>query len=260
MIAIANLIFFVSTAFAQAPVDDPCKPDEPRPECKNIEAFNLGGGNLNVRSAPAANGKILGTIKDGTILKAKAGSENASWMGVEYKASQAYVSKTYARCTTKEDPPAPPTSTYAWTVPAYRSVCQNYGNKIAYQSCGFHTGLDICASQGAAIVALAAGKVVHVGPLWLDGAKQGRGPYSIVLDHGNGTYSTYGHNSKTIVAIGDDVNVGQKIGEVGSLGYSSGPHLHLEVLTNTAWTGNWRAPFANACTKYVDPLKYAAKP
>src|SRR5690606_15480838 len=119
---------------------------------------------------------------------------------------------------------------YAWTVPSSTRICQGYKVPISYQTCGFHTGLDICAAQGADIVAMADGKVIHVGPLWYDGANQGRGPYSVVIDHGNGLISTYGHQSKTIVKAGDKVISGQKIGEIGSLGYSSGPHLHLEVL------------------------------
>jgi murein DD-endopeptidase MepM/ murein hydrolase activator NlpD len=119
---------------------------------------------------------------------------------------------------------------------------------------------------------MASGTVVHVGPLWLNGPGIGRGPYSIVIDHGDSMYSTYGHNSKTIVKNGDKITAGQKIAEIGSLGYSSGPHLHLEVLENTKWTGNWKNPFLDDCdtttknltlsqklarAKYKNPLNYA---
>lgn len=274
MIAILSLMFFFSTAFAQAPVDDPCKPqDPPKPECASIEAFNLGGGYLNVRSAPNTSAKILGTIKQGTILKAKSALQADGWLGVEYKAAQAYLSATYARCSAATVPtPEPKPSAYAWTVPSSKRVVQGFENPIKYQTCGFHTGIDIGAVRGADIVSLADGKVIHVGHLWLQSSASeptcsngkssgsGRGPYSVVIDHGNGMYSTYGHNSRTIVKIGDQVTSGQKIGEIGNLGYSCGPHLHLEVLTNTAWTGNWSAPFTSACGKYVDPLNYAKKP
>ncbi len=251
IVAIAAFLFHRTAKGAELP---DCKP----PACPYVETTNLGTGNLNVRSGAGTNSKVLGLVKQGVTLESR-GEKQGNWFPVTWNTMQAFISADFAKCVERMPDPAPipAPSKYAWTVPAYTSICQNYGNKIAYQSCGFHTGTDICAKQGAAILALADGKVVHVGPLWLDGAGQGRGPYSVVMDHGGGMYSTYGHNSKTIVKAGDVLKAGEKIGEVGSLGYSSGPHLHLEVLTNTAWTGNWRAPFASACSKYVNPTNYA---
>ncbi len=253
IVAIAAFLFHRTAKGAELP---DCKP----PACPYVETTNLGTGNLNVRSGAGTSYKVLGTVKQGVILDST-GEKTGSWYPVSYNSQKAFISATYGKCvaTKPADPvPVPPVvGKYAWPVPAYTSICQNYGNKITYQTCGFHTGMDICAKSGADILALANGKVIHVGPLWLDGTGQGRGPYSVVIDHGNGMFSTYGHNSKTIVAIGDQVTSGQKIGEVGSLGYSSGPHLHLEVLENTTWTGNWRAPFTgNACTKYKNPADY----
>jgi len=145
---------------------------------------------------------------------------------------------------------------FTWPCPQSHSYCQAFGVPIDYQTCGFHTGLDTCGSDGEPILSMADGRVVHVGPMWLDGAGVGRGPYAIIVQHSPGFYSTYGHNRTARVQEGACVTRGQTIAEMGNLGYSYGPHLHLEVLTNTSFTGDWQTPFSNACNHYEDPMDY----
>lgn len=153
--------------------------------------------------------------------------------------------------------PRPAAGQGAWPVPSQTRICQRFRNPIQYQTCGFHTGVDICtAASGSAIVAMAAGKVVHVGPMWYDRPGSGRGPYAIIVQHSPGFYSTYSHDRVALVKVGDCVRRGQKIAEVGSLGYSHGPHLHFEIVEGT-FTGNWKVPFSNACSAYRDPTRYA---
>jgi murein DD-endopeptidase MepM/ murein hydrolase activator NlpD len=85
-----------------------------------------------------------------------------------------------------------------------------------------HTGLDFRAQTGDPVRATANGKVVSAG--WSGG--YGR---MIEIDHGNGLSTRYGHLSEIDVKIGDSVKIGQVIGEVGSTGRSTGPHLHYET-------------------------------
>jgi murein DD-endopeptidase MepM/ murein hydrolase activator NlpD len=85
-----------------------------------------------------------------------------------------------------------------------------------------HTGLDIRASTGDPVHATADGKVVRAG--WAGG--YGR---MIEIDHGNGLSTRYGHLSRIDVTVGEHVKIGQVIGEVGSTGRSTGPHLHYET-------------------------------
>jgi murein DD-endopeptidase MepM/ murein hydrolase activator NlpD len=85
-----------------------------------------------------------------------------------------------------------------------------------------HTGLDFRAAMGDAVRATANGKVVSAG--WSGG--YGR---MVEIDHGNGLSTRYGHLSEIGVKIGDAVKIGQVIGEVGSTGRSTGPHLHYET-------------------------------
>lgn len=85
-----------------------------------------------------------------------------------------------------------------------------------------HAGIDIATRHGTPIVSPARGRVVFTGS---------RGPLgrSIVLDHGFGVKTVYGHISEIRVATGDRVERGQEIATVGNSGRSTGPHLHYSV-------------------------------
>jgi murein DD-endopeptidase MepM/ murein hydrolase activator NlpD len=86
-----------------------------------------------------------------------------------------------------------------------------------------HTGWDIAIDAGTPAGATGAGKVITAG--W---SSVGYGLH-VVIDHGNGLKTLYGHLSKLEVAEGDEIVLGQTVGLVGSTGNSTGPHLHYEV-------------------------------
>jgi len=86
----------------------------------------------------------------------------------------------------------------------------------------FHEGIDIAAAEGKSVSATVAGRVTFSGSI------AGYGNV-IEVDHGDGVTTRYAHNSKNLVAAGDDVQAGQVIALVGSTGHSTGPHLHFEV-------------------------------
>ncbi|HEU4869232.1 MAG TPA: peptidoglycan DD-metalloendopeptidase family protein [Pyrinomonadaceae bacterium] len=89
----------------------------------------------------------------------------------------------------------------------------------------FHSGQDIEAAWGAPVVSGAAGKVSFVG--WQNGYGQ-----LVIVDHGGGLTTRYGHLSHIDVALDQTVSRGQLLGKVGSTGRSTGPHLHYEVRIN----------------------------
>ncbi len=89
----------------------------------------------------------------------------------------------------------------------------------------YHSGLDIGGDYGLPIVAAASGTVIHSG--WISGYG-----YTVILDHGGGITTLYGHNSSLSVDVGDYVSQGQTIAICGSTGNSTGPHCHFEVREN----------------------------
>ena len=89
----------------------------------------------------------------------------------------------------------------------------------------FHSGQDIEADMGAPVVAGARGRVFFVG--WQNGYGQ-----LVIVDHGGGLSTRYGHLSHIDVDAGQQVARGQLLGKVGSTGRSTGPHLHYEVRIN----------------------------
>jgi len=95
------------------------------------------------------------------------------------------------------------------------------------KSQGLHgyNGVDLAAPIGTPIYAAAAGKVIAS---MSGGYNGGYGNY-IIISHGNGTQTLYSHNSKNVVSVGQYVEQGQKIGEIGSTGKSTGPHVHFEI-------------------------------
>ena len=88
-----------------------------------------------------------------------------------------------------------------------------------------HAGIDVGVGFGTAIRAVALGTVVYSG--WLGGYGN-----LVVVDHGNGLSSAYGHQQRIYAGLGQSVAQGESLGEVGSTGNSTGPHLHFEVRIN----------------------------
>lgn len=86
----------------------------------------------------------------------------------------------------------------------------------------FHAGIDIAGAAGTDVIATAAGKVVYAG-------RKGPMGNAVILDHGYGVRTHYGHNREIIVKRGDRVTRGQTVAVLGSSGRSTGPHLHYTV-------------------------------
>lgn len=114
------------------------------------------------------------------------------------------------------------------------SISTGFGTGGGYWSSGYHTGLDFAQPYGADVYAAKNGVVVEAG--W--GGAYGN---TVVIQHSDGTQTRYAHLASSNVSVGQEVKAGQQIGEVGSTGNSTGPHLHFEVMDSQ---GNFMDPAA----------------
>ena len=119
------------------------------------------------------------------------------------------------------------TGSMMWPCPSCHTITSPFGWRYhpIYQTQKYHSGVDIGASYGATIVAADGGTIITAGTV------SGYGN-CVVINHGNGITTLYGHMSSIAVRVGQKVSKGQTIGYVGSTGNSTGPHLHWEVTVN----------------------------
>ncbi len=124
---------------------------------------------------------------------------------------------------------------FVWPLPSsYTNVTSGYGNRMhpTLHVYKMHTGIDISAPNGTNIYAAGDGTVIYAG--WLSGYGN-----SVIVNHGGGVTTLYGHMSSIAASSGDVVSAGDTIGYVGSTGYSTGNHLHFEVRENGSHVNPW---------------------
>ncbi|MFI3115040.1 MAG: M23 family metallopeptidase [Clostridia bacterium] len=114
-----------------------------------------------------------------------------------------------------------PVTTGNFIMPTTGTLTSPYG----YRSSGFHAGIDIAAPVGTPMYASDGGTVTYSG--WYGGYG-----YCIIINHGNGFETLYGHASALYVSVGQKVSQGDLIAGMGSTGNSTGSHLHFEIRVN----------------------------
>lgn len=117
-----------------------------------------------------------------------------------------------------ERSPRPRPITWGW-------LSSPYGNRVdpITGRPGWHRGVDFAGEEGSSVVAVAGGVVTYAG------TRSGYGEL-VEINHGDGYVTRYGHHKKVLVKVGDVVKKGEQIGQMGSTGRSTGPHVHFEVL------------------------------
>lgn len=113
-------------------------------------------------------------------------------------------------------------SMVSWHWPVLGPLSSDYGWR-GYND--FHHGIDIAVATGTPVSAARAGRVVKAGRLGVYGL-------AILIDHGNGIQTLYGHNSQLLVKAGEQVESGERIAISGNTGNTTGPHLHFEIRQN----------------------------
>ncbi len=142
---------------------------------------------------------------------------------------------------------------FAWPCPNYARISSTFGGRSSPGGgvgSRNHKGVDLAASHGSSILAAESGTVIKVSNTCTHdypktvatkcSCGSGFGNY-VMIDHGNGLVTVYGHCSAIYVSSGQTVSRGQQIAAVGTTGYSTGNHLHFGVLRNG---------------DYVDPMPY----
>jgi murein DD-endopeptidase MepM/ murein hydrolase activator NlpD len=172
-------------------------------------------------AAPTSASQFAEALQRATATVDAARPPGASGAHVHPPAGAAHGHGHPPAGSTAVDPHRHPTPAPGWTAPAHGRVSSEFGPRWGTQ----HQGIDIAAGKGSTVTAAGPGVVRRAS--WYGGYGN-----AVVIDHGSGVSTLYGHNSELNVKPGDKVRAGQKIAEVGSTGDSTGPHLHFEVQIN----------------------------
>ncbi len=203
-------------------------------EMKRIELKNKEKEIISLKnSIQVEKERLLASQNKQTSLKRDL-QKDASKLEANIDALNKYAKTLEAEILKKQSKGSYVGGEMGWPAPGYSRITSYFGYRIhpVLKTKKMHTGLDIGAPMGANIVAANDGKVMSAG--W-----QGGYGNAVMIDHGGGIVTLYGHNSKLLVKTGQTVKRGQSIAKAGSTGRSTGPHCHFEVRKNG---------------KYVDPL------
>ena len=121
---------------------------------------------------------------------------------------------------TKARPSWMPNGYFIW--PVNGRITSSFGYRSIFGTYSYHSGIDIAVPYGTSVKAADGGTVTWSG-------YKGSYGYLVIIDHGNGKQTYYGHNSSLVVSAGDKVYQGQVIAKAGSTGRSTGTHCHFEV-------------------------------
>lgn len=204
---------------------------------KEKESESLEQSKENLQKLFDESEKLLADLQDSEHQVKQEIDENDA----EIKAIDAQIQKYYEEQRRREeearkraqeeskplvvaDKPIEHAGGFIWPVPGFSKITSGYTDTESRSH--MHGAIDIAGRgvYGAKIVASGSGKVILANT---DGRGGGYGNY-VVIDHGKGISTLYGHMSNVTVRVGQNVITGQQIGNVGSTGHSTGPHLHFE--------------------------------
>jgi len=217
-------------------------------ELKDTDTFHYAGvippkiygyvntGSLNMRSEDSAGSEIVGKVRFKERVQIIFQSDKtdviknmkAPWLLVKKdNGDEGWVFGAFV----SDDIPSEidsDTGKTDWNmiIPTSGRMSSRFGNRIdpvTKRRNSFHKGIDISAPAGTPVYAAEKGIVIDAGY-----KKSGYGNL-IVIKHGNDLATYYGHLSKIVISDGDKVAKGELIGNVGSTGKSTGPHLHFEI-------------------------------
>jgi murein DD-endopeptidase MepM/ murein hydrolase activator NlpD len=191
----------------------------------DIDAYNAA---LEQEQETKAEIEALIVEKEADLAAAKAAEAAAAAAALASRTTTTTTATTETSTSTSETS----SSSGTWMMwPSYaQKITSHYGYRLDPVTQAFyrgHAGTDIGASYGTAIYAAASGTVVLA-------SYYGGYGNCVMINHGNGYTTLYGHMSSIAVSSGQTVSQGQTVGYVGSTGNSTGPHLHFEVRASSS--------------------------
>jgi murein DD-endopeptidase MepM/ murein hydrolase activator NlpD len=205
-----------STSNRPNPEFDPKKPDEGLQARRKRQVTEDPQGSIPIEVPPPETTALTPAPRRVAAAPAPAGSYNPS---LRTPVGQTVSPELPSLSAPDMYLPDSPTQFEGYIWPAKGVLTSGYGRRWGRM----HKGIDIAAPVGTPIVAAAPGVVVTAG--WNSG---GYGNL-VEVQHPDGSLTLYAHNNKILVRRGQAVEQGQQISEMGSTGYSTGPHLHFEV-------------------------------
>lgn len=195
--------------------------------------------NFGVRKNPIPFKTVFASVKTSAAAEAKSAVAAASKPEVKAEPVEKIIELTDSYGNKREvkvmvTPKAAPvaaasapvsTKTTAGTTTTKTAVAEKNNPPAEADQMQFHKGLDIAVAYGSDVRAAAAGTIIF------SGQKGGYGN-CVIVSHGNGLATLYGHLSQLVSKVNDKVKVGQVIAKSGNSGRSTGPHLHYEVHKN----------------------------
>jgi len=209
---------------------------------------------LKLRAAPSSSSLVLRVLSFGQEVNLFA--EDA-WDLIEVDGMTGYVASQHLSTEKPEVTLPRPAADFKFEVwpTIEKKITQRFGeNPDFYREAtsGFipaHEGIDLVAPYGSPYFCVAPGKVVKISDRRNSGEASGYG-WHVVVDHGNGFSTLYGHASPHVMAqVGQEVQAGQILAYSGNTGRSSGPHLHLSLLKEGLQLPGWPAG-------YMDPWPF----
>ena len=250
---------YVFGGFLAVPTDDGPSVDAPSEQAARFKAGNAvapvdGIDYVNIRARVSANSGHLGALAEGQVVEVVDGpyydpdgqdwylvdlgdgTEGYIWGGGLDRVSRELLGQAppvapVAEVEEAAPAPAPtgPTGTLVYPLADYVFTqafgCSPYAFEPydANLGCPYHNGIDLAAPLGTPLTSADGGTVKFAG--WCD---CGLG-YYVEVEHGNGIATIYGHMNALYVSTGQTVAQGEVLGEVGSTGFSTGPHIHFMV-------------------------------
>ncbi len=202
-------------------------PVEPTPEDVVAAQDRVAEAEADLQAAIDAGKDAVGELDAATDALAEAQTELTSAQQAEQAAAAQHAADKERAAVYSESL----AESRAVPVDGDYELTAHFGDSGGNWSSGYHTGLDFAAPAGTDVVAAADGEVVSAG--W-----EGAYGYQVVIEHEDGYQTTYSHLSTIRVDVGDEVDAGDHIGDVGNTGNTTGSHLHFEVLKDG---------------KYIDP-------